>query len=513
MKNHRGIAVLCVLTLILQPLLSACSPKKPDMTFQEQLKQINANHIAEGKKLPQSLITGYEEPLPEKEIGFTEKELESLSDYKKAAKPSDSKLISPAQAKTDTELFFRVLKYCYGPYQYFGGDEKFGKAKAAALSEIPTGNISTRRLGDILIQNLGFIQDVHFSIGNRHFTDSSVYLHSEAVEYGKDTNGYYKISGWEKSYVKSVDENDPAKFMKLSINPNGKLVYYVGNLYWIKKLRAQKKLPTVTVNYRSGSKPDTLKFSESVPSNIKQGEGYKKSELGGAPVVSIRRFMDNDANDTACEDFAASGTTLKGKKTLILDLRGNGGGNDEYTVNWIRNFTGRQVNSAIAYNLIALQSRAGEYLFSKFMQSLPKITEVAKEDAACAMASYRNGKNQWELRGFSPSDQVDNSSLIFVLMDKGDASSGEDAIAFLSSLKNVVLVGTNTAGCMIGNTEVRFVLPNSRLEVACANWLESYNPAVLAEGVGLMPDIWDASGSTDRLLAMLRYYHLTDSAK
>ncbi len=249
MKNHRGIAALCVLTLVLQPLLSACSPKKPDMTFQEQLKQINANHIAEGKKLPQCLITGYEEPLPEKEIGFTEKELESLTDYKKAAQPSDSKLISPAQAKTDTELFFRVLKYCYGPYQYFGGDEKFGKAKAAALSEIPTGNISTRRLGDILIQNLGFVQDVHFAIGDRNFADYSVYLHSEAVEYGKDANGYYKVRGWEKSYVKTVDGKDPAGFMKLSINPSGKLVYYVGGLYWLKKLGHRKSFrlsPSIT---------------------------------------------------------------------------------------------------------------------------------------------------------------------------------------------------------------------------------------------------------------------------
>ncbi len=114
--------------------------------------------------------------------------------------------------------------------------------------------------------------------------------------------------------------------------------------------------------------------------------------------MSIRRFLDNDANDTACEDFAASGTALKGKKTLILDLRGNGGGNDEYAMNWIRNFIGKQVNSAIAYNWIALQSRAGKYLFSKSMQSLPKITEAAKEDAACAMESYRNGVNQWARR-------------------------------------------------------------------------------------------------------------------
>ncbi len=112
-----------------------------------------------------------------------------------------------------------------------------------------------------------------------------------------------------------------------------------------------------------------------------------------------------------------------------------------------------------------------------------------------------------------PSGQIDNGSLILTLMDKNNASSGESAITFLSSLKNVVLVGTNTAGCMIGNTEVRFVLPNSRLKVACANWLESYNPDVLSEGVGLKPDIWDASGNTDRLLAMLHYYHLTDSAK
>ena len=532
MKNRQGVAALCVIILTMQPLLSACGQKavpsvRPGQTgtstagsaekkaeFQKQLEQFNADHIAEGGKMPEGTIIDYEEPLPEKDVGFTEKELESLTDYKKAAQPSDSALISPAQAKVDTELFFRVLKYCYGPYRYFGGDAKFGKAKVAVLSEIPVKNISTRCLEDILIQNLGFVQDVHFTIGDRHFADFSVYLHSEAAEYAKDASGYYKTENGKKYYVALVDGKDPAEFMKLSISPGGKLVYYVGGLYGLKQVNEQKKLPSVTVSYRSGGTSDTLQFPQWVSPDDKPGEGFRKSELGGVPVVSIRRFMDNDAKDTACEDFAASGSALKGKKVMILDLRGNGGGNDEYAINWIKNFTSKwSGKSAIAWNQITLQSRAGEYIFSKFMLSLPKVTENVKLEAKSAMEAYRNGKNQWNLNQFLFHSQTDNTSLICVLMDKNNASSGEDVISFLSNLKNVVLVGTNTAGCMIGNVAVSFVLPNSRLNVACANWLESFNSDVFTEGVGLKPDIWDASGKTDRLLAMLRYYHLTDAAK
>jgi C-terminal processing protease CtpA/Prc len=200
---------------------------------------------------------------------------------------------------------------------------------------------------------------------------------------------------------------------------------------------------------------------------------------------------------------------MRDRKVFVLDIRGNRGGDDDYVLQWVRNYTGnanlKQLTTGSEID--QLDSKAGGYLFAKTLQNLPKMSEMAQRIATSSMEIYQDGANTWSLTRFSPAEQTENPNVIFVLVDKGVASSGEEIIPELETMKNVVIVGTNSSGCMLSNAEVQIVLPNSKLSVQCGNWLNLYNSKFFAEGTGFLPDIWDAGDDAlSRLVAMIKYY-------
>ncbi len=419
-----------------------------------------------------------------------------------------SRRLTFKQASADTDLLFRVLQHCYGPYGYFGGDAKFGKAKVAILADLKKeGTVSTEEFKNLLIEHLSFIQDTHFSIDNRNFIDHTYYLHSEETTFEKDENGFFKVQDGKKLYVDTVDGKDPAAVMKLSISPEGKLVYYAGGMYPVSRFRDRD--PAIPIVYRSSKVSDTLTLQWSNDSSLTDDPAYRKQVISGIPVISYRRCYDKSAEDTTCEDFAAGGTALKDQKAFVLDIRGNIGGDDSYFLQWRQNYTGnRDLQwSATGSDQIELQSRAGMYILAKALQNQSKVSDAGKQMVESSMKSYQNGKNSWQLTSYSPLEQSENQNVIFVLVDTGDASSGEDIISELKTMKNVVIVGTNTAGCMLSNAEVQVVLPSSKLMVRCGNWLSLYNPEVFTEGTGFLPDIWNVGDDAlPRLIAMIKYY-------
>ncbi|MEA4883139.1 MAG: hypothetical protein VB144_05705 [Clostridia bacterium] len=79
-------------------------------------------------------------------------------------------LIPKDEARQDVDFLFRVLKYGYGAYQFFGGDEAFLAAKESILAEtedFPGEDVNPGQLAELLQRQLGFIQDGHFSIGDK----------------------------------------------------------------------------------------------------------------------------------------------------------------------------------------------------------------------------------------------------------------------------------------------------------------------------------------------------------
>ncbi len=149
--------------------------------FYGEIKKINEQHAFETMRVPDVDIKAYTPEMKAFEVGFTVKELDSMTDYgehKKAA----SHLIYE-EAAEDVDLAFKVLKDCYGAYFYFGGDKAFERAKKHVLSdcEVAGENLSVDILRESLKRNLGFVKDGHFWIDNGPVIAKAVYFSNEKM--------------------------------------------------------------------------------------------------------------------------------------------------------------------------------------------------------------------------------------------------------------------------------------------------------------------------------------------
>ena len=109
------------------------------------------------------------------------------------------------QAVADIDLYFRMLKYAYGAYYYFGGDEAFYEAKQNVLNAIKgKAAIRGEELGNILYQNLLFVRDAHFRVNFKSPTNELnvryEYYYCMGQNYVKDEIGYYKLIDGVKWY-------------------------------------------------------------------------------------------------------------------------------------------------------------------------------------------------------------------------------------------------------------------------------------------------------------------------
>ncbi len=125
-----------------------------------------------------------------------------------------------------------------------------------------------------------------------------------------------------------------------------------------------------------------------------------------------------------------------------------------------------------------------------------------KEDEQGYYINYSNNKWYIEIPENKENNLIKNDTKIFVLIDSNTASSGEAFIELLKNIENVIFVGTNTSGVLIGEASVECVLPNSKITIIYGSNLRLYNG--FTEGVGFEPDIWiNSYDSLDRVLKFI----------
>ncbi|MEK4210502.1 MULTISPECIES: S41 family peptidase [Paenibacillus] len=155
---------------------------------------------------------------------------------------------------------------------------------------------------------------------------------------------------------------------------------------------------------------------------------------------------------------------VKDYKTLILDIRGNGGGNSNY---WRIHLVPMLINKPIEYNTYLLYTR-GKYA-ETFMQArqitkgqqpiagikdeqLPKLpTEALK-----MFKTYRKTNDV-----VTPNKSVGFKGKIYLLVDSSVYSSSEGLAAFVKGTGFATVVGGRTGGDGLGIDPLVVALPNS----------------------------------------------------
>lgn len=163
-------------------------------------------------------------------------------------------------------------------------------------------------------------------------------------------------------------------------------------------------------------------------------------------------------------DLVALGKQFEDKDYLILNYLSNEGGYNRITREFIRG-----LNSYV---------HASEHSI--------KLISPVTEGKDCL--------RQWV--ALSDAEPYDHSKANFdgtliLLVNSDTASSGESAVLYARSCKNLLLIGENTMGCnTFGNVE-SYELPHSRIVCRIPNVINLCpNPNDCLEGYGFVPDYW-----------------------
>ena len=104
---------------------------------------------------------------------------------------------------------------------------------------------------------------------------------------------------------------------------------------------------------------------------------------------------------------------------------------------------------------------------------------------------------------------VENENPVFVLTDKGVASSGETAVQFMRTADSALFVGGPTLGCALVPNNLHFYLPNTGVELYFGTGLSFCETQENLDGVGYLPDLWvNPPDALDAVSRMIEYYGL-----
>lgn len=426
------------------------TPAPEPVDFREFLDGVNAARKAVMTQEESIDISAYTPDFHEQNHTFTEEELERLT-------TAHGSLVhlTPEDALDDVDTFFLLLQTTYGAYYYFGGDDVFLPIRDAvkeelAATKIPNiGNLDPaaylcETLEEVLYKHLSpVLVDGHFSIG--HSAPRNTF--AKYMYYVPDL------------YLDSMEDAENPDYIKPTIGPDGRICYWYAAL-----------------SHDGSDLPDTLdghslKWQQALwASTSGDTPAFSESEWEGIPVLTSRRmsagWKNADADEQALQRLAGCGGEYADSPLLIFDLRGNGGGMDNYIMGWFQGWTG-------------IDAKPRKALAHRFSQ-ISCLQNNRYPTKSMGTYSHYSGLGVW----------VERSGPVFVLQDKGVASSGETAVEFFRTAADTLMVGGPTLGCALTPNNKNLYLPHSGLQCYFGAGLAFHETAENRDGVGYLPDLW-----------------------
>ena len=407
---------------------------------------------------------------------------EELSLFKEAR--NGRAWITADEGRADTEYLFHILKSAYGAY-YFFGDTAFEQAKANVLAWLSTGTMFRQEdFGEQLAQAFWFVRDGHFAIW-RHANETALryeYFYCRNQNFRQDNTGYYRQINGEKYYFASF--SDERVSLSRSLTADGELVYAP-----ILFCPVGEMTPcTVTLQAASGkalTQTISWTLSEAYLPRSSQTPDMRVLSENGIMYISVRSF---DASDGDHALYVNSAAAARKAKLVIYDLRSNNGGSDQYAKAWTQGFTGKKPDL--------------KEFFAARVSALSKLHGNAPDSAADGTFDIHQSSGAW----------LSNNVPVIVLMDDKCGSAGESALLYARTMDNVIVIGSNSGGCMLCGNQLGSRLPNSGVPISFGVSFQSTSSAENLDYKGIEPDVWcDPKTALSSVLAMLERYGVTDA--
>lgn len=219
------------------------------------------------------------------------------------------------------------------------------------------------------------------------------------------------------------------------------------------------------------------------------------------PYLKCGTFMDwTQETYDAVADFLQA---QEGADHLIVDIRGNGGGNSsawmegiapyltDETIRWDVLYGGKRGALNLWLNPDYMEQAAKD---ETWKQRFPNVSQEKLEGVDFVMETYAI------IEGTSAFD-----GQVWLLVDGGNYSATDQFAAFSKSTKFATLVGTQTSGNGIGAQPYAMVLPYSGMMIYYESYV-GFNEDGTCNGIfGTTPDYWATGGQTalERCMEMI----------
>ncbi len=471
-----------ILMLLMALLLSSCiDSRKSDNTFEQFRKNINEQRLSLYNQ--QFSFEGWEECIkddPADKTAITQEEADALKRH------SPSKLyITHDEMAYDVRLFFNTLRNAWGSYYYWGGNAVFEPICEEIIAQFAgVETISTRDLSAALANALSFIKDKHFAIASFTFCgdeDNYVYLYNDDLRFAQDASGFFIMQDGVKWHFDGISNDNAA--IKRTLFSDGTLGY---GLAQITAAPDMHDFDTLALSGENGDMEMQFKWKRSGNYDKTADRNWFRFEQSADIAYLSARSLAG--HERELYNFAYSGAALKNAKVIIIDLRGNGGGNTIYMPYFVYSYKGRR-----AYAKSASVCRYS----------------LLNSDCLAETGSL------WSEKAISQGRILKNKSNVLILVDNNVASSAEMGVLYLQSLENSIVIGSNTSGCELFGNLMRLSLPNSGISFALGADFRCYtNTMQNIEGRGFDPDIWaDPATVIEALLQMLVKYDVAAKEK
>jgi hypothetical protein len=396
--------------------------------------------------------------------------------------------ISAEEAKEDVERLFYLFSHGYSGFAFFNQQGNFEKAKEAVLQELSIQSTWTRdAFSGLLYKHLHFITDCHLTIGEHRFAEHQDFWYDTRLEVQPNI-GYYEFKSHGKTYtVLSINGESPSSYLMPSLNKEGEAIYRLGIL------STEKPAPLLLIAVNEGKERlFKIKLRRSDYDYISE-DIFREDNLGGIPVVRIHSFGDYYADQL--NEFAQTATEYRNEAVVIIDIRGNGGGNEHWPISWIQRLTGQRAEAIfISSELECKTSMIGRLNAFNFWYNKKDILHYSDEveKFTSIVNALESGGRQpsWTSPYYPQLPLIPNNTTVVVVTDGLVASAGEGLVLRISQLENVVVVGENTQGCLTFGNVSMHALPNSGLIVWMPINFGLFPDQNFREEVGLTPDLW-----------------------
>lgn len=416
-----------------------------------------------------------------KAVDFKDEDIEIVKKiYKEINFQDDTKLLelvdmSLDDAILDVEELFITLKYCYSGYEYFSQFVDFNDIKnniIDELKELNTNLINTNELASIIAKKIKiYVNDGHFGFQtkDKFFPTFKLYLAYVTNILVEEYDNNYKVIKGNKSFpidtiISKYSISD--KLLPTLTILSNKKCYLIG-------VYSDKKIETITVD-NVKLKTHVLnadKYEENNPEYI-----YKFNEHKTYNLLKSKKYAIYENWKENLKMYNEMGVKSKNKNIVIFDIAGNRGGWSAYPDEFIK----------------------GLNVYSHWKTDVAIINNDI-------FGNEKNEKNYEILYAddYDTSKGTFNGTL-YVVTNKMTASSGEAAIEYAKSCKNVIFVGSASAGVGLFGDIKSYLLTRSKIFVSIP--YKVFFEEGKEEGRGFLPDYWiDSKNPTKYLEKWLKH--------